>query len=275
MTFTVNVAGQRFMVNCPESAGPGMRVRIVMPGQPIEFEGAPKNQILEVAVPAGVQPGQPFTLIADMQRVLVTCPLNAVPGQKIRFRLPVSQVPHFFGCHCHPEPEKPGWKRLIRAIDLKFQWVCMDTETNNNADDKGEFKKKNFLYLNAMKRFDFFKSAFVRKIHFREGNDKRMRGGYVELVPASEAVVDSRLVVPNRNLMSCSDIARVQAKTLPEKHAWFRNICEQLITSWEDGHMKICVRRSLLLFDSVEAIMALTRRHAKTMAYRILGGTRH
>jgi hypothetical protein len=112
MTFTVIVAGQRFMVNCPESAGPGMRVRIVMPGQPIEFEGAPKNQIFEVAVPAGVQPGQHFTLIADMQHVLVTCPLNVVPGQKIRFRLPVSQVPHFFGCHCH-NPKNPNGNVLF------------------------------------------------------------------------------------------------------------------------------------------------------------------
>jgi hypothetical protein len=43
----------------------------------------------------------------------------------------------------------------------------MDTETNNNADDKGESKTKNFLYPNAMKHFDFFKWAFVRKIHFR------------------------------------------------------------------------------------------------------------
>jgi hypothetical protein len=33
MQSTVNVAGQRFMVSCPESAGPNMRVRIVPPNQ--------------------------------------------------------------------------------------------------------------------------------------------------------------------------------------------------------------------------------------------------
>lgn len=65
MTFIVNVAGQRVMVNCPESAGPGMRVRIVPPIQRDEPEAAPNNQIFEVAVPAGVQPGQPFPLVAN------------------------------------------------------------------------------------------------------------------------------------------------------------------------------------------------------------------
>jgi hypothetical protein len=256
MTFTVNVAGQRFMVNCPESAGPGMRVRIVPPVQREEPEAAPKNQIFEVAVPAGVQPGQPFALLANGQHVLVTCPPNVVPGQKIRFQLPVSQI--LVNIKLAYESDA-GWKRTIRATDLKFQWVRMDGGGNNNVDGKGEFEEKTTLDLNAMKHFDFLKSAFVRKIHFLEGNDVRMRSGYVELVPASEAVVDSRLVIQNRTLMSYADIASVQGKTLPEKHAWFRNICEQLTTSWEDGHIKICVRRSLLLIDSVEATMGLSR----------------
>jgi len=33
--------------------------------------------------------GQPFALIANGQRVMVTCPDNVTPGKKIRFELPV------------------------------------------------------------------------------------------------------------------------------------------------------------------------------------------
>jgi hypothetical protein len=71
MIFTVNVAGQRFMVNCPESAEPGKRVRIVPPVRRDEPEAAPENQIFEVVVPAGVQNGQSFALVANGQRVQV------------------------------------------------------------------------------------------------------------------------------------------------------------------------------------------------------------
>ena len=107
--------------------------------------------------------------------------------------------------------------------------------------------------------FDFMKSAYVRKITFLEGNDARMRTGTVELVPATEAVVDSRMVVQNRTLMSYADVHQMQNKPLAEKKTWFDSICEQLKAPWEDGHLQICVRRSHLLLDSVDAIMAMSR----------------
>lgn len=247
MQFTVNVDGQRFMVSCPPNAGPNMRVRIVPPVQRDEPEAAPKTQVFEVAVPPGVQPGQPFALVANGQRVLVTCPPNVVAGQKIRFQLPVSQV--VGNIELAYESEKGGWRRTIRVTDLKFQWVRLDggaPEGGVDAVDLGD-------------HFDFMKSAYVRKIEFLEGNDARMRTGMVELVPASEAVVDSRLVAENRTLLSYADIAQTQGKPLEEKKVWFEGICDQLTHQWEEGHIKICIRRSQLLTDSVDAVMGLSR----------------
>ncbi len=43
----------------------------------------------KVVIPYGVEPGQPFSLFANQQRVMVHCPSDARPGQKIRFRLPI------------------------------------------------------------------------------------------------------------------------------------------------------------------------------------------
>ena len=248
MQFEVNAGGQRFRVSCPESAQPGMRVRIVPPVQRDTPEAVPKNQVFEVAVPQGVQNGQPFALIANGQRVLVTCPPDVVPGQKIRFQLPVSQV--VGNISLAYESEKAGWKRTIRVTDMKFQWVRLE----GGGDDKNG----DLIDLDTDK-FDFTKSAYVRKINFMEGNDARMRTGVVELVTASEAVVDSRLVVRNQTLLSYSDIAQTQGRPLPEKKAWFDNICKQLTMPWDDGHIRICVRRSHLLLDSVDAIMGLGR----------------
>lgn len=294
MQFTVNVSGQRFMVTCPASAGPGMKVRIVPPTLPEEPEAAPKTQIFEVAVPHGVQPGQPFALVANGQRVLVTCPPNVQPGQKIRFQLPVSEV--VGNIQLSYESEKTGWSRTIRVSDLKFQWVRLDgnrdDDNNNNnnhssprrpSDSTGPLKTDpnedtegrngpttstsssssgggNAVDLNAQHYAgDFRKSAYVRKLTYLEGNDARMRTGRVELVPASEAVVDSRLVLHNRTLLSYSDIAQIQGKGLDDKTEWFQAICAKLAPAWEDGHIKIVVRRKHLLLDSVDAIMSLGR----------------
>ena len=239
--FTVNVNGQRFAVTCPSNAGPNMNVRIVPPTQPEEPMAAPKNQVFEVAVPAGVLPNQPFTLMANGQRVLVTCPPNVGPGQKIRFQLPVQQV--IGNIQLSYESESGGWVRTIRVTDLKFQWVRVNAQTT----------------VQDMDTFDFTRAAYVRKIQMMEGNDARMRTGTVELVPANESFVDSKLVYNNRTLLSYADIANVQGKSLDEKMTWFQGICEQLTTSWDEGHVKVVVRRHNLLSDSLEAIMALGR----------------
>ena len=253
MKFTIQTAagGPRVTVLCPHNAGPNMRVRIVLPTQPERpIVVAPKTQVFEVAVPYGVHPGQPFALLANHQRVLVTCPPNGVPGQKIRFQLPVlsqavDQIQLTY------ESEQSGWKRTIRATDLKFQWTRVDNEIGDGCTviEGNTFQQQ----------FDFLKSAYVRNLDFLEGNDARMRSGTVELVPATEGVADSRLVVQNRTLISYADVHKMQGKSLGEKKVWFEGICEQLTAPWEDGHVKICVRRSHLLLDSVDAIMALSR----------------
>jgi E3 ubiquitin-protein ligase NEDD4 len=296
MQFTVNVSGQRFMVTCPPSAGPGSRVRIVPPALPEEPQAAPKTQIFEVAVPYGVVPGQSFALIANGQRVLVTCPPNVSPGQRIRFQLPVSEV--VGNIQLSYESERSGWKRSIRVSDLKFQWVRLDGDSNDGkkkalstgagdqhgppyvgkSEDGGGIGKSldsdssgapppssnlegslSSIDVTGSTVCNFHRSAYVRKITYLEGNDARMRTGKVELVPASEAAVDSRLVVHSRTLLSYSDIAAIQGKGLDEKTEWFQAICAKLAPAWEDGHIKIVVRRRHLLLDSVDAIMSLGR----------------
>lgn len=253
MQFTVNVEGQRFMVTCPSNAGPNMKVRIVPPTQREEPLAAPKTQVFEVTVPPGVRPSQPFTLMANGQRVLVTCPPNVSPGQKIRFQLPVQQA--LGSILLSYESEKDGgWCRTIRVNDLKFQWVRTTGKKGGKGED-GDGKA-----LDDMQTFDFSKAAYVRKIQMLEGNDARMRTGKVTLVPAQEAVVESKLMHHGKAILSYSDIANYQTKPLDVKSNWFYdNVCSQLTPPWEEGHVKLVVRRRHLLSDSVDAVMSLGR----------------
>jgi hypothetical protein len=269
MQFTVDVGGQRFVVTCPPNAGPDMKVRIVPPTQREEPMAAPKTQVFEVAVPPGVGPNEPFALVANGQRVLVTCPPNVSSGQKIRFQLPIQEL--LGHIQLSYESATGGWCRTIRVTDMRFQWVRVN---NNNSkqypEDEGDNPastgehyrddtRASALDVDAMDKFDFKRSAYVRKLTYLEGNDARMRTGTTELVPAKDAVVDSKLVVHNRTLVSYADIAAVQGKSLEEKTLWFHNICNQLTGAWEDGHIKVAIRRKYLLLDSVDAIMSLGR----------------
>jgi hypothetical protein len=253
MQFTVNVSGQRFMVTCPATAGPNMKVRIVPPTVRDEPEAAPKTQVFEVAVPPNVAPGQPFALVANGQRVLVTCPPNVVAGQTIRFQLPVAQV--VGNIQLSYDSIQGGWSRTVRVGDLKFQWVRLTTPATSSSQQQQPL----VVTTNNGGSFDFAKSAYVRSLHYLEGNDARMRTGTLKFVPASEAVVESRLTAHNRTLVSYADIAAVQNKPLEDKTEWFQRICTQLTSAWDDGHIKIVVRRKHLLLDSMDAVMSLGR----------------
>jgi len=279
MTFNVNAGGQKFKVTCPQNAGPNSKVRIVAPSvggdknssAPEEQEptAAPKMQVYEVVVPQGVRPNQPFTLMANNQRVLVTCPANVVPGQKIRFQLPVASTkPAKMNVQLSYKDNSgsSGWERTIRVTDFKFQWIRVE-EKESKKTDLSRTESNGARVLADMEAFDFTSTAYVRKIQYLEGNDARMRTGSVTLVPAQDAIVNSKLVDHNyhgtnqsKTLFTYNDIATIQSKSLDEKVEWFnKSVCEELYTPWEKGHVKIVIRRQTLLEDSVNAIMALSR----------------
>ncbi len=267
--FPVTIQGQQLMVTCPLNARPGMSVRVVPPPPPTDVTRGPnggmgkpppkqkkddRSQLFEVEVPPGVQPGQPFALLAGGQRVLVTCPPNASPGQRIRFKLPLALLNRPKVTNeaqkVRLKYDKDGWTRTVRLTDLKFQWVRMD--------DNGD--------VDTNQRFDIDRSAYVRKLEFRPGEDPRIRTGLISLVPAADAVVDSKIKsADGRDLVSYEDIADAQVKAFEEKADWFQKTCAQLCVEWNEGHMRMNVRRQFLLGDSVDAVMSLSRKDLRKL----------
>jgi len=297
--FPVTVQGQQLMVTAPVNARPGVKVRVVPPpppppsteitsppetgtpartqstssqassqqssvtsgprppGRPPQRSKSTDTQLFEVQVPTGVQPGQPFALIAGGVRVLVTCPVNARPGQRIRFKLPLALTqgvnrgaPQNEAAKIKLSYDKDGWTRTIRVSDMKFQWVRMD--------DKGD--------VDNQVGFSVTKSAYVRKLEFRPGPDVRIRDGILSLVPATEASCDSRIKGANdEDLVTYAEIANAQVKGFEEKAEWFQEKCKLLAVEWNEGHMRINVRRSDLLEDSVNALMSLSRKDLRKL----------
>ena len=144
-----------------------------------------------------------------------------------------------------------GWKRTIRELDMKFQWVRVD-------DKEGDGESN----TTTTPRFDTSKSAYVRKLELQPGEDPRIRDGILTLVPASQAVVDSRVQsgAHKRDLVTYSDIATAQGKSFDEKVQWFQDTCARLRVDWNEGHMRMNVRRQYLFRDSIDAVMSLSRK---------------
>jgi hypothetical protein len=111
-----------------EAIPPMLSAELVLVDENTELSLVSENtELFEVEVPHGVQPGQPFGL-----RMLVTCPPNAHPGQRIRFKLSpallnatndAAKIKLMYG--------KDGWTRTVRVTDMKFQWVRTDDKVRS------------------------------------------------------------------------------------------------------------------------------------------------
>lgn len=289
-TFPVSVNGRTLQVQCPQNARPGMTVRIVPPpsmsspppgvqsatnlNRPPEERGRSEVQTnrrtmlqtFEVVVPQGVRPNQPFSLIAGGQRVMVNCPANAKPGSRIRFNLPVSvdekndktESGHGNVSQSFKYDTEDGWTRSTRVSDGKFIWIRMDRD--GKVIQEGD-------------KFDIETSAYVGNLQFLEGNDIRMRTGRLILFPASTYAVDSVVKDEHgREVVGQGEISTIQRKPFNEKAAWLQRTCKKLGVPWEEGHMRICVRRENLLDDSVKAVMSLGRQDMKkTWRFEFIG----
>jgi len=276
--FAVEVEGQRMMVTCPDNVQSGMNLRILPPQRP-PTQSSPPNlpsgigtsldrppeerlstsaplvsppmmQMFEVVVPPGTMPGQNFSLLANGQRVLVTCPTHVRPGQKVRFQLPISnpndKTKDGPAVQLEYESIKDGWARTIRVTDLKFQWIRMNED--------GE------IDLKSVSRFDIQHSAYIRRLTFLKGNDPRMRTGKICFCAANESSVESSVKLDGKEVVSYAEIAAAHRGSYEKKADWFQEICrDRLRKPWSDGHQLIVVRRSHLLHDSMAAVMSLSR----------------
>jgi hypothetical protein len=111
-----------------------MQIRIMVPSQPrdesdITIPPSPfGDNMYEVVIPQGIRPGQPFGLIANGQRVVVTCPPRTSHGQKIQFRLPIQMSKEDIQT-IKLNYDKEGWMRCMTP-DLTFVWVRQNSEND-------------------------------------------------------------------------------------------------------------------------------------------------
>jgi len=219
--------------------------------------------IFDVEIPQGVIPGGSFPfIVAENIRVFITCPLNAHPGERVRFNLPLSRLSGI----TDPSPinklyhsssideikmvyKGRRWMRPLRLSDMKFIWIPVD------HDD---------CVLESVDRFDIKRSAFVRKLEAPIDISSNTICKVLSFIPASEASMSSNICIGEdedngrcQEIFSARDIAVATNFNFQDKVAWFRRACSILRVDFFRGHVKIQIRRRHLLQDSINAVMSL------------------
>lgn len=283
--FPVTIRGQEFAVTCPAGAVAGMNVLVRIfhgldrgdGGGEASAQAAAaaaaaacpvgSSEIFEVTVPEGVSGGQPFTLLAGDRRILVTCPPDALPGQRLRFPLPANltmQQRRRSWCDASgivAMRYDDGWVRSIKVVDVesgefRFQWVRQNGEEGAlHSPTDGNIVRRTF---------DPTKDAYVRKLMWSdEGEQEELgssRSGSVEIVAASDASMESNVSSEGKEIVGYADLADAQTLRYEDKVKWFHATCDRLRLQWDQGHVRINVRRETMLGDSLSGIMSLSQK---------------
>lgn len=233
--FRVMINCAEVMVTCPRGVRSGQRVTFQLPQQDRGPQAAPNHQMFEVTVPEGVKAGQPFALIANAQRVMVTCPPNVKPGQKIRFQLPIQLSQQQLEA-IKVSYDKDGWMRCL-GQDLKFHWVYNKSETTTNKREEHKIP------------FEVDNTAFVREIIILSETECELR-----FIGASDYAIETSVKGTGVNYQELSSVAQLPFQ---QKVDWLKNQFAALRTPWEEGHIKLKVRRDSMLQDAMDAIESI------------------
>jgi hypothetical protein len=254
--FVVLVKGQPNLVTCPPGVGEGMPIKVLAPKHKDETEdlSAPFGETkFQVPIPEGVTPGTPFALIANGQKVILTCPQTAAPGSTVEFMVPVSKSAAEVRA-VKLSYEKEGWVRCLTP-ELTFQWLHQTPRLLDASEETG----------GRMMKEKIDSMAFVREL---SKTPEASLGESIALVDATQAT--SSTLVDGRTM--AIDIAKHVNAPFQTKEAWFRGKVSGLQIPWEEGHIRINIRRSNLLVDAMEAFESIKKEDLrKTFRFEFVG----
>ncbi len=182
---------------------------------------------------------------------MVTCPPTVKPGQKIRFQLPVQLSQQQLET-IRVNYDKDGWMRCL-GPDLKFHW-SYNKSSNSNQDKEHKIP------------FDVDSAAFVRELINHPDNPGKDELKFSNAIDYS---IETSVAGTNISFQELSNVAR---EPFQKKVDWLKSQFSLLKIPWEEGYMKIKVRRSNMMSDAMEALESIDKVDLrKTFRFEFIG----
>jgi hypothetical protein len=231
------------------------------------------QQTFMVTVPEGIQPGQQFMVMAGNQRVTVTCPASCSGGSRVYVRVPTGGLPGAGLPGAGSNRGAPGMegKNAEDEDDYEVLDAALKEISEKQGSSKSKFERKvgddgklhwvaatpvregkggeNLPTAEAQAE----QAAVVVESDGKFGSDGMVRrmskSGALSFIPAHEAVIE----VSGTGLsgMTPELLARASALPFKKKLKWFRQCRDKLRVPWEQGHKKIRITRSNILYESM------------------------
>ena len=266
--FAVVVNGQRMIVTCPQNTHAGQTIEIVVGGannhrnmssRDLRFSNQPpvnRTQRYRVRVPNGVRSGQRFRINVAGRLYEVVCPANASSGQLLELELPAvtqeslladsgNKLDKFLADEKKKNNGGKGKDDFRRELkDGKVVWVAeakavgSDTNDGTGSDDV------------VVASATAVGGGLVRQLS---------KNGTLSLVKASEAEMDMKIHSWQGVIeLDGQQLIEASAQPLSKKIGFFWGVLSsRMNVPWDQGHVKIEIRRQAMLEDSLNAFQKL------------------
>ena len=266
--FAVVVNGQRMIVTCPQNTHAGQTIEIVVGGannhrnmssRDLRFSNQPpvnRTQRYRVRVPNGVRSGQRFRINVAGRLYEVVCPANASSGQLLELELPAvtqeslladsgNKLDKFLADEKKKTNGGKGKDDFRRELkDGKVVWVAeakavgSDTNDGTGSDDV------------VVASATAVGGGLVRQLS---------KNGTLSLVKASEAEMDMKIHSWQGVIeLDGQQLIEASAQPLSKKIGFFWGVLSsRMNVPWDQGHVKIEIRRQAMLEDSLNAFQKL------------------
>lgn len=267
--FAVVVNGQRMIVTCPQNTQAGQTIEIVVGGanshhnmssRDLQFSNRQppvnRTQRYRVRVPNGVRPGQRFRINVAGRLYEVVCPANASSGQLLELELPaVTQ------------------ESLLADSGTKLDKFLADEKKKNNGgkgkdDFRRELRDGKVVWVAEAKAVGSDTTDGTGKDDVVVASATAVGGGLVRqlskngtlsLVKASEAEMDMKIHSWQGVIeLDGQQLIEASAQPLSKKIGFFWGVLSsRMNVPWDQGHVKIEIRRQAMLEDSLNAFQKL------------------
>lgn len=284
-TFLVKANNTLLNIKSPSNAKPNQKLKFYIPEETNENITNNKNNSnlirtknkcdikkydLEykhyyITIPEGIKPGDNLTIDAEGKKITIVCPKYNYPNERVRIKIPLNTLDNYNNSNNYNnynnyknviklEYYNDVWYRYLKNNYFYWDYYKLSNESINTINviktlnSNAEYN----ILDNSFVCFSFNKSDFNNKNNFN-----------VELCEYCKYYLKNNFA---------EKIISLSLKTYNTRIDWIKNEFDKIKIPWEEGHIKIKVRRSNLLEDSIKAFNDININDLKkTFRYEFIG----
>ena len=284
-TFLVRTNNSTLSIKCPDNVGPNHKLKFYVPKKQTDTEndnndsndnksflsvGTKKNKtnskkynsdykLYYITIPEGIKPRDNLLINVEGKKITIGCPNYNYPNERVCIKILKSELDKYT-INNDNSIQNVSNTIKFKYNDEWFRYICDDYyfyweyEKNDNKSSKK---------TNLSSKYNILANSYVSFIKKSDNYSNYNIEFNIELCDYYKYHTKNNL---------SNEIIKLSQTTFQLKSKWIRNELNKTKIPWEEGHVKIKVRRSNLLEDGIKVFNSICAADLKkTFRFEFMG----